>query len=46
MTGSPLCKRSCQIDPHWTILSAIVFRELKDDDGETVSLRKILPHVG
>jgi hypothetical protein len=30
----------------WTILSAIVFRELKGDDGETVSLHKVLPHVG
>jgi EmrB/QacA subfamily drug resistance transporter len=30
----------------WTILSAIVFRELKTDDGNTVSLHKVLPHVG
>jgi EmrB/QacA subfamily drug resistance transporter len=30
----------------WTILSAIVFRELKTDDGNTVSLHKALPHVG
>lgn len=30
----------------WTILSALVFRELKDDDGETISLRKVLPQVG
>jgi MFS family permease len=30
----------------WTILSAIVFRELKTDDGNTVSQHKILPHVG
>jgi EmrB/QacA subfamily drug resistance transporter len=30
----------------WTILSAIVFRELKNDDGNTVSQHKILPHVG
>jgi EmrB/QacA subfamily drug resistance transporter len=29
-----------------TILSSIVFRELKNDDGEAVSLHKILPHVG
>jgi EmrB/QacA subfamily drug resistance transporter len=30
----------------WTIFSAIVFRELKKDDGNTVSLHKVLPHVG
>jgi EmrB/QacA subfamily drug resistance transporter len=30
----------------WTILSALVFRELKNDDGETVSLHKVLQHVG
>ena len=30
----------------WTILSAIVFRELKTDDGNIVSLHKALPHVG
>jgi EmrB/QacA subfamily drug resistance transporter len=30
----------------WTILSAIVFRELKSDDGNTVSLHKVLPPVG
>jgi EmrB/QacA subfamily drug resistance transporter len=30
----------------WTILSAIVFRELKSDDGNTVSQHKVLPHVG
>jgi hypothetical protein len=30
----------------WTILSALVFRELKKDDGETVSLHKVLQHVG
>jgi MFS family permease len=29
-----------------TVLSAIVFRELKDDDGNTVSLHKVLQHVG
>jgi EmrB/QacA subfamily drug resistance transporter len=29
-----------------TILSAIVFRELKSDDGESVSQRKALQHVG
>src|ERR1700678_1500497 len=29
-----------------TILSSIVFRELKNDDGNTVSLHKVLPHVG
>jgi MFS family permease len=30
----------------WTILSAFVFRELKTDDGNTVSLHKVLPQVG
>jgi len=30
----------------WTILSAFVFRELKTEDGDTVSLHKVLPHVG
>ncbi|HEV3272789.1 MAG TPA: DHA2 family efflux MFS transporter permease subunit [Candidatus Methylacidiphilales bacterium] len=30
----------------WTIFSAIVFRELKKDDGNTVSRHKVLPHVG
>jgi len=30
----------------WTIFSAIVFRELKNDDGNSVSLHKVLPHVG
>ena len=29
-----------------TVLSAIVFRELKSDDGDSISLRKTLPHVG
>jgi len=29
-----------------TVLSTIVFYELKNDDGDTVSLRKVLPHVG
>jgi EmrB/QacA subfamily drug resistance transporter len=29
-----------------TILSAIVFRELKNDDGDTVSLHKVLQPVG
>ncbi len=29
-----------------TVLSAIVFHELKDDDGNTVSLHKVLQHVG
>jgi EmrB/QacA subfamily drug resistance transporter len=29
-----------------TIVSAIVFRELKDDDGDTVSLHKALQHAG
>jgi hypothetical protein len=30
----------------WTVLSAVIFCELKDDDGETVSQHKVLPHVG
>jgi len=30
----------------WTILSTVVFRELKTEDGDTVSLHKVLPHVG
>jgi EmrB/QacA subfamily drug resistance transporter len=30
----------------WTILSAIVFRELKTQDGDTVSMHRVLPHVG
>ncbi|MCE0497567.1 MAG: DHA2 family efflux MFS transporter permease subunit [Methylacidiphilales bacterium] len=30
----------------WTILSSIVFFELKTEDGDTVSLHKVLPHVG
>jgi EmrB/QacA subfamily drug resistance transporter len=29
-----------------TILSSMIFRELKSDDGSTVSQRKLLPHVG
>ncbi len=29
-----------------TVLSTIIFRELKNDDGSTVSQRKALPHVG
>ena len=29
-----------------TVLSAIVFRELKNADGDTVSLHKVLQHVG
>jgi hypothetical protein len=30
----------------WTILSAVIFRELKSEDGDTVSLHKVLPTVG
>jgi MFS family permease len=30
----------------WTILSAIVFRELKSADGTAISLHKVLPTVG
>jgi hypothetical protein len=30
----------------WTVLSAIVFRELKSDDGITISLHKVLRQVG
>jgi EmrB/QacA subfamily drug resistance transporter len=30
----------------WTILSAIVFRELKNNDGNTVSRHKNIQHVG
>jgi EmrB/QacA subfamily drug resistance transporter len=30
----------------WTILSSLVFSELKPNDGETVSLHKAEPHVG
>jgi EmrB/QacA subfamily drug resistance transporter len=30
----------------WTFFSSIIFRELKPDDGNTVSQRKTLPHVG
>jgi EmrB/QacA subfamily drug resistance transporter len=30
----------------WTILSTLVFRELKSDDGDTVSQHKIMPQVG
>ena len=29
-----------------TVLSAIVFRELKKEDGDTVSLHKVPQHVG
>jgi hypothetical protein len=29
-----------------TILSSIVFRELKSDDGNTVSLHKTIQHSG
>jgi hypothetical protein len=29
-----------------TIFSSIIFRELKNDDGSTVSQSKVLPHVG
>jgi fucose permease len=29
-----------------TVLSAIVFRELKNDDGDTVSQHKVVQHVG
>jgi EmrB/QacA subfamily drug resistance transporter len=29
-----------------TVLSAIVFHGLKDDDGESVSLHEVLPHAG
>jgi EmrB/QacA subfamily drug resistance transporter len=30
----------------WTMLSAIIFRELKSDDGDAVSQHKVLPTVG
>ena len=30
----------------WTILSAIIFRELKSTDGDSVSQHKVLPSVG
>jgi EmrB/QacA subfamily drug resistance transporter len=30
----------------WTILSVVIFRELKSEDGDTVSLHKVLPTVG
>ena len=30
----------------WTILSSVIFRELKSDDGDSVSQHKVLPHVG
>jgi EmrB/QacA subfamily drug resistance transporter len=30
----------------WTILSTLVFRELKSDDGDTVSQHKVVPSVG
>ncbi len=29
-----------------TILSSLIFRELKPDDGSAVSQRKVMPHVG
>ena len=29
-----------------TVLSAIVFRELKDDDGDVVSQHKVVQHAG
>jgi EmrB/QacA subfamily drug resistance transporter len=29
-----------------TILSSLIFRELKNEDGSAVSQRKVLPHVG
>jgi hypothetical protein len=29
-----------------TVLSSMIFRELKGDDGNAVSQRKVLPHVG
>jgi len=29
-----------------TVLSTIIFRELKSDDGDSVSQRKVMPHVG
>jgi hypothetical protein len=29
-----------------TVLSSLIFRELKPDDGSAVSQRKVLPHVG
>jgi hypothetical protein len=29
-----------------TVLSAIVFRELKNDDGDTVSQHNVVQHVG
>jgi hypothetical protein len=30
----------------WTIVSAYVFRELKKDDGNKLSLHKALQHAG
>jgi EmrB/QacA subfamily drug resistance transporter len=30
----------------WTILSSIIFRELKSDDGDAVSQHKVVPAVG
>jgi EmrB/QacA subfamily drug resistance transporter len=30
----------------WTVLSAVVFRELKKEDGDTVSLHNVPQHVG
>ena len=29
-----------------TVLSTMVFRELRSDDGDSISLRKAIPHVG
>jgi hypothetical protein len=30
----------------WLVVSALIFRELKSEDGDTVSLHKVLPPVG
>ena len=30
----------------WTIISAVIFRELKKNDGNALSLHKALPHAG
>src|SRR5271166_5004489 len=30
----------------WTVLSAIVFHELREEDGDAVSLRKVPQHIG
>jgi hypothetical protein len=29
----------------WTILSALIFCELKNNDGSTLSLHKAMPHA-